>query len=224
MKNPSSPLRFLMFSLGFLAGGAASLSASELAWAQTEAALAVAPGQTECEAIFSFRNPGQTPVAIVGLMPDCDCVTATADSAAVPPGGHGFVKVTVALHGESGLLRKSVTVRTTPANAAPDRLILRIRVPAIATLEPEVLAWSGHDYGQAKEFRLRLNPEAHGRLKGVTSDFPDLALEVKPVEPDQLYRIIVTPQRTGTPRHITLKIAVDLNGTERVFPATVVLR
>lgn len=62
--------------------------------------------------VFTFRNTGSIPVAIVNIHPSCRCVTASHTLQAVRPGENGQVEVTFdGKQAAPGYFSKSVRVR-----------------------------------------------------------------------------------------------------------------
>jgi hypothetical protein len=79
---------------------------------------------------WPYRNVGSTPLEITATVPSCGCTASVAEPATVPAGGSGTLSVTYDPAGQSGDVRKTITVVTN--DPVHPRTILTILAKVIA--------------------------------------------------------------------------------------------
>jgi cytochrome c5 len=79
---------------------------------------------------WAFHNDGTAPLEIIAMNPSCGCTMGVADPKTVPPGGSGALAVSYDPSGQSGDVRKSLTVVTN--DPVHPNTILTIRAKVIA--------------------------------------------------------------------------------------------
>lgn len=80
---------------------------------------------------WAYHNDGTAPLEIRGTNPSCGCTASVADPKTVPPGGSGALAIVYDPAGQSGSVRKTITVITN--DPARPHTILTIRASVIAT-------------------------------------------------------------------------------------------
>jgi len=89
---------------------------------------------------WAYHNDGKAPLEIIAMNPSCGCTASVADPKRVEPGAAGTLRITYDPAGQSGDVRKSLTVVTN--DPLHPRTILTIRAKVIST-DDEVLP-NGH--------------------------------------------------------------------------------
>lgn len=85
---------------------------------------------------WPYRNVGSSPLEITATVPSCGCTASVAEPATVPAGGAGILSVTYDPAGQSGDVRKTITVVTN--DPARPRTILTILAKVVAEDLPAV--------------------------------------------------------------------------------------
>ncbi len=79
---------------------------------------------------WAYHNDGTAPLEIIAMHPSCGCTASVAEPRSVPPLGSGALSVTYDPTGQSGDVRKSLTVVTN--DPVHPRTILTIRGKVVA--------------------------------------------------------------------------------------------
>ena len=98
------------------------------------------PSNLKQDFSWAYHNDGRAPLTIISMTPSCGCTASVADPKSVPPGGSGALKITYDPAGQSGDVRKTLTVITN--DPTHPRTILTI-LAKVASTDDEVLP-NGH--------------------------------------------------------------------------------
>ncbi len=181
------------------------LSASaELSWKRTVQEFQCTPDDKSVEAHFTFTNSGKSTVTIKEIHTTCGCTTAKLDKKVYAPGETGEVVATYSLRGQSGALRKLVTV-TTDDGQQPAVLDIRVFRQEAFEVRPTLVYWRSGDAGEAKTVQLKAGAHS-AHVKSVTSSNPRVTATVKTVKEGGEYAILIKP--TDTAQRETAEITV----------------
>ncbi len=98
------------------------------------------PSNQKQDFSWAYHNDGKASLTILSMNPSCGCTASVAEPKSVPPGGSGALKITYDPAGQSGDVRKTLTVVTNDPKRP--RTILTI-LAKVASTEDEVLP-NGH--------------------------------------------------------------------------------
>lgn len=87
-----------------------NMKATTVKWNMESHAYGKVKAGTKIKHTFKFKNTGKEPLLISKVKPSCGCTTPSYSKELVPPGGDGFIDVTVDTSGKSGLQNNTVTV------------------------------------------------------------------------------------------------------------------
>lgn len=172
-----------------------SPSAFALDWKSQTQAVTTAPFQKEISITFEFSNHSSKPVTIREIETSCSCVRADSDRKVYPPGTSGVITAQFTVGDRGGLYERSVTL-VTDENDNPERLMLKVEVPDVATATPRSVDWKlGEEVGEKTvELKSLENLEIVFSTAQSTSD--DFSARLETVTPGQLYRLHIKPKAT----------------------------
>ena len=119
---------------------AASGAAPTIRFDKTTHDFGAIPSNQKHDVSWAYHNDGNAPLTIIAMNPSCGCTASVADPKSVPPGGSGALKITYDPAGQSGDVRKTLTIVTN--DPSHPRTILTI-LAKVASADDEVLA-NGH--------------------------------------------------------------------------------
>lgn len=177
-----------------------------LDWTRRDLAVAARPLQRSLDAQFTFRNGAAQPVTIRAVRTNCDCLEAATDKTTYAPGESGTLVARFTTGDRIGLYERAVEVITSESDT-PVRLVVRIDVPAPATVTPVNLLWPIGAEGSAKPVEIRV-------ADGVEIDFSEtfatndrFATRLETITPGRHYRVHVTPAATGEFANAAIRIS-----------------
>ena len=91
---------------------AASGAAPTIRFDRTTHDFGAIPSNQKQDFSWAYHNDGKAPLTIIAMTPSCGCTASVADPKSVPPGGSGALKITYDPAGQSGDVRKTLTVVT----------------------------------------------------------------------------------------------------------------
>ena len=119
---------------------AASGAAPAIRFDSTTHNFGAIPSDLKQDFSWAYHNDGKAPLTIISMNPSCGCTASVADPKSVPPGGSGELKITYDPAGQSGDVRKTLTVVTN--DPTHPRTILTI-LAKVASTDDGVLP-NGH--------------------------------------------------------------------------------
>jgi mono/diheme cytochrome c family protein len=119
---------------------AASGAAAAIRFDQTTHDFGAIPSNEKQTFSWAYHNDGKVPLEIIAMNPSCGCTASVADPKSVAPGATGALRITYDPAGQTGDVRKSLTVITN--DPLHPRTILTIRAKVISA-DDEVLP-NGH--------------------------------------------------------------------------------
>jgi hypothetical protein len=178
-----------------------------LTWKTNVQDFQCSPEEKSVDARFAFKNTGSTPITIKELHTSCGCTTARLDKKIYAPGESGEIVATYNFKGQTGALRKTVSVLT---DDTKEPMVLDIRVFRHEPFEvkPSLVYWRTGEPGEAKAVQLVANGyPVH--VKSVTSSNPLLAAAVQTVRDGERYTISITPKSTAQKEAGEITVTTD---------------
>ena len=144
--------------------------------------------------VFGFTNKGTTTLEILGVEPSCGCQAASLSSRKVRAGQSGQIEVTVETGGLTGVVDKSVTIRTNDPRQPSVSLSIR------AEVQPEITVSSASIYFETvpnrkevtKEIIITIPAERSIKILSAESSDESVAVKVEPVPESNGKRIKLT--------------------------------
>lgn len=155
-----------------------------------------AEGEKEFTATFVAKNTGSAPVVLTKLDSSCSCLKVEADTDTIAPGGSATITAVFDIAKLSGESEKSVYVTTDIPDSHETRLTVKVSVPAVASLEPNMLTWPLGSEPAPREAVFRVLREKPIRVLEATSSRESVSVELQTVEEGREYRIVLKPQST----------------------------
>lgn len=181
--------------LWFLSVAAASMLACEagIEWKQTNLSIKARPGEDLLRAQYEFSVSG-SPVTILRTQATCGCTTAMLEKDRYLPGETGVIEVVFDTRNRAGVQRKSVFVDTDDPEAPRSELVLEVYIPQILRMDPRFVYWDKNlDEWATKTIVLNVDVEEAVILESVSSDTPQLQVEVEKGKADGEWLVHVTP-------------------------------
>jgi hypothetical protein len=184
---------------------------AELAWKRPVQEFQCTPEDKSVDARFPFTNTGKQPVTVTSIKTSCGCTTARLEKKVYAPGESGEVGVTYSFRGQTGALRKLVTVKTDD-RAEPTVLDIRVFRHEPFEVKPSLVFWRTGDAGEPKQVQLLANSYPV-RVKGVSSSNPRVTASVQTVKEGEQYAVTVKPVSTAQKESAEITVTTD-------FPAS----
>jgi hypothetical protein len=180
---------------------------ADLTWTKTVQEFQCTPDDKSIDAHFPFKNTGKTPVTVRELHTSCGCTTAKLAKKVYAPGETGEVVATYSFRGQTGALRKLVTVHTDEGKP-PVALDIRVFRHEPFEMKPGLVYWRTGDAGEAKTVQLTANSyPVH--IKKVTSSNPHFVASLQPVKDGEQYAISVKPTTTAAKETAEITVVTD---------------
>jgi hypothetical protein len=188
--------------------------AAQLQWETRELEFSPSADQTQVTAYFKFQNIGQSEIKITSVSTSCDCTTAALQKNIVPPGEKGEIEATFNVGGRFGLtqntiLAESILVESTDPESPMTSLTLRVHIPAVAQVSPNVLQWALGTAPSPQVINIRILNDLPIHAVSATSSNPRILARVEQAVPSKEYRVIVEPKETSEPVTAVLRIKTD---------------
>jgi len=191
---------------------------SALEWDEKSKSAKLGPLVSEFEVKFAFANKSAHPVRILHVDTNCDCLSAAPDKRVLKPGEQGVLRANFTVGDRVGLYERAITVLT-DESAQPQRLIVRVEVPEIATVSPRTLEWSIGDRDATERPSLvEVAPGLVVEFPEVGYSAPGFKARVEPIQGGGKYRVWIKPDTTAT----AASVAVRLIGREKSGRSVVV--
>jgi hypothetical protein len=197
-------MRWLRLTLPCLLAGSC-LPGMALEWKAQTLSFTTAPFQTTQDATFGFRNTGPKPVTILEVESNCDCLDATADRQVYAPGATGVIKASFTVGDRLGLYERRIKVLT-DESPEPVRLLVRIEVPELVTLNPRSVAWAINEPAAEKHVDLEIVPGVKIDFSRVLPTSGDFSARLETVEAGRRYRVHLKPPATAQPANAAFRI------------------
>jgi len=168
-----------------------------------------APSQETHSSSFAFKNAGQKAVTISEIQTTCGCLGASADKTTYQPGESGVVSATIKLGTFEGEVIKSIYVLSDDAENPKRMLQMKIAIPRLMEISPEVTTWSVGDEPKPKKLTIKVLRDDPIVVTAVSSTRENFTAELRELEPGRSYEVIITPKTTAEPTLGAVRIETD---------------
>lgn len=172
-------------------GAFASLHALE--WKADTQTVTTSPFQSELTAVFEFTNRSSKPVRIREIETSCSCLRADSDLKFYPPGASGKITANFAVGDRGGLYERGITVITDEPDS-PTRLLLRVEVPDVATINPRSVTWLLSEPLVEKTVELICATGVEIEFSHAQLTSESFTAKLETVEAGKRYRVHLTPK------------------------------
>lgn len=180
-----------------------------LAFEPLEFAHQAAEGEKEFTATFVATNTGTAPVTLTKLDSSCSCLKVAADVLSIPPGGRATIEAVFDIAKLAGESEKSVYVGTDIPGAGEIRLPVKVNVPPVVSLEPNMVTWAVGSEPAPREAVFRVLREKPIRVLEAGSSREGVTAELRTVTEGREYRIVLTPRSTDAVMLGLVRIKTD---------------
>ena len=167
------------------------------------------PEQREIATAFTIENTGPSPVKITKLDSSCSCLSVEADSMEIPPGGKSTVTAVFDIGKSTGETEKSVYVTTDDPLAAEVRLPVKIRVPSLFEITPNITEWPLGGSPEPRTIAFKVLREKPVHVLEATSSRRQVTAKLETVAEGREYRVVLTPESTADTLLGFVKIVTD---------------
>ncbi|MFN0130685.1 MAG: DUF1573 domain-containing protein [Verrucomicrobiales bacterium] len=164
------------------------------------------PSADTHESQFVFKNAGSRPVTISEIQTTCGCLGASADKKTYQPGDSGVVTATIKLGSFEGEVIKSIYVISDDPKAFKRMLQMKITIPRLMEISPEVTTWTVGEAPTAKKLTIKVLREEPIEVTAVSSTRQNMSVELRELEKGRSYEVILTPKTTAEPTLGAVKI------------------
>lgn len=189
----------------------ASFSAEPLQWEQR--VIEKNAERHEIVAVsFRFKNSSDRQITIQSVTPNCDCLTAQLKKSTFAPGEQGQIDVVFNVADSTGPEFKSITVTTSENPNAPTELLLKVQIPRLIEVTPQLLTWRVGEEPTEKSADISLVAEPVITVTGVKSKNAEVAIHLQTIVPNRHYRLFVKPASTARPCRASFTLTTTLAG------------
>lgn len=189
-----------------------------LEWEKKTISLVAGYTETEVNAEYPFQNLGTEPVTITQTKTTCGCTVVALDSATIPPGGRGKVRVTFIIGERYGEQKKRITITTNSVDAPRAELELNVTLPPGPTITPVIQRWTVGSPLESKTTTLTLAPGGPLKITGITTNNRLFELAHTIADDGQSITITMTPRTTE--RNHGISVTVQTSDEERKIEKT----
>ena len=187
-----------------------SFAHAELIWEQKDLHLNAEPLQKEVIARYPFKNKGAEPVKFKSFKSACGCVSITASTMEVPPGGKGEVIVKFTPEFRLGDQKRPIVVQFDDAKQSRMALYLRVEIPEIVRPEPIFLRWGPEETLEPKTVTIVTDGKYPVESVSVRSKHPLWEAQITPIENTRNYTLQVVPKRGQGPLAQNVEVEAKL--------------
>ena len=181
---------------------------AELHWDQPIQNFRFTPDAKQVEAHFTFHNTGTQTVSIKSIKVSCGCTTTKLAKKSYGPGEQGELIATYAFHGETGDMRKLVTVTSDDRPDQPTVLDIRVAVHEPFEVKPVLVYWRTGDPVEPKTSQLTAAAFTV-KAKSVTSSNPRITATLETVKPGEQYLVSIKPVDTTQKETAEITVLTD---------------
>jgi hypothetical protein len=196
------------FFLIFLSAGWLN---AELVFESQQIELQAGLADEKAEAVFRFRNDGDTAITIKRVKSSCGCTVPELDKNEYAPGESGEIRALFTFGSRTGKQQKRITVETNEGSGKIHSLMFVTHIPQWGSIQPQLLRWTLDQELAPKEIRLQIELPDQVSVTGRTLEMEHFTIEETGSEPG-LRVYSVTPKTTAT--RVTERFEVTLSAGE----------
>ena len=181
---------------------------AELSFAAKSAERKAKVGEASVVADFKFTNKGKKPATISLIDSSCGCLKAKSDKTTYQPGESGVIQTEFFVKGLTGTLEKFIHIRTSTSNT-PTRLVVKVSIPEILSIEPKMADWNIGEGSKAKRVVFKVLRPQPIRILEVVPSRKSVTAKLYTVEEGRHYEIELTPGDTSKTLLGVVRIETD---------------
>lgn len=179
---------------------------AKLEFSETRIRYEAKPDDERMEAIFRFKNIGETPVLITKLSSDCGCTIPKLTKNRYMPGESGEVTAIFKFGDRKGPQERTVTV-TTSEGKSPYILTMEANIPELLSVMPRSLFFHPQDSQPAKSALIESKvPESPITDILITPSDPNCVVFLNKIIEGQWLLTIIKPDLTAEKQRIAVNI------------------
>ncbi len=202
-------MKSLLMALGLAA--AASVAEAKLVFESVNVGVTADPKQHELKIDFPFACEGEA-VTVSSVEASCGCISGAVDKKHLEPGEKGVVTATFKLGNFEGEIIKSIFLRSDDLENSNRQLTVRITIPKLISITPEVTSWGMGDAPTPKVVTVKVLDQKPIEVLSAVSGRENVTAEVREVEKGRHYEVVLTPKSTAAPMlgALTIKTNSDI--------------
>ena len=189
---------------------------AELSWTQKKVELDANAGTEVVEAHYHFTNSGTSPLDIRQVESSCGCTTAELTQRHYDPGQSGEIVARFTVAGRMGVQNKTLAVWSSD-QPIPTTLVLIVRIPEIAHLQPVFVTWAHDEPAKPKVITLEMLQDIPPKDITVQSSNSAISAELQTVLKEHKYQLVVTPTQTSQFASAILTVHCRFGDREQTF-------
>jgi|GEM_PF-2993951 len=144
---------------------------------------------------FQLKNPGGSPLKIEKVKPACGCTTVGGDKQVIAPGATGKITLKVDTKKFSGTIRKTAQISTN-ASKTSQTLTMTGKIETAVLIEPKLPRITVVRGVPIKPLTISLKKSSKNsfKLNKATSKSEVVSIEMKEIEANSSYELLVTPK------------------------------
>lgn len=206
------PWALLLGCQGLIGVGAvesvATPATQSLQWSQLEQTIDVPWDAKTVSASFTCTNSGAAPIRLT-VDSSCGCLATAPEPNPVPAGATGTLQISMPVGFRSGLVTKSILVRTDQVGVAPTNLQLRLNIPNLAEIRPSFVHWQIGDAARVQVVQATIQPGFPVTFTGIKASESVLSAVWEPNAARTSGRLLITPKSTALPWNGTVVLLTD---------------
>lgn len=161
------------------------------------------------EVRFSFRVEGTEPITIENVTTSCSCISAGADKKVYQPGETGEVKAVFKLGAFEGEQLKTLQVHSSDSMARSRQLQVRINIPKVYELTPEMTTWTVGEEPEAKTVTVKVLGDQAIEITEALSSREAVKAELREITKGREYQVVLKPDSTEKPMLGAVKLSTS---------------
>lgn len=195
-----------------LAFCAAMPAQAQLKWLDPEQSFKTKPADTKVQTGYTFTNLGAYAVTIQAVKASCGCTTTSLKKKTYEPGEGGVINTTFDIGNRRGTQTKRITVSTDDPKKSNRSLVLKVEIPRVVTVKPQLVSWSVDEAADAKVVDIAAAEGATIEIVEATPSNDRVAIEQKEVAEKTHYEVALSPATTAEKFRGFLRLKVKING------------
>jgi hypothetical protein len=181
----------------------------QLSWDTRQLDFHPKPEEAVVKGEFAFTNIGKTPVTITDVKTSCGCTTAALTKTTYAPGEKGAIATTFTIGDRTGLQQKQVVVRTDFPEEMFIQLTVRVFIPELLKLDPEIIRWPLNAKNDPRIFKLEAAAGQTIKVLGVRATDDRIFAKLKTLEAGKRYEVEVAVDGTAEPMRAFVRVETN---------------
>jgi hypothetical protein len=181
----------------------------QLSWDTRQLDFHPKPEESVVKGEFPFTNIGKGPITITDVKTSCGCTTAALTKATYAPGEKGTIPTTFTIGDRTGLQQKQVVVRTDYPEEMFIQLTVRVFIPELLKLDPEIIRWPLNAKNDPRIFKLEAAAGQTIKVLGVRATDDRIFAKLKTLEAGKRYEVEVAVDGTAEPMRAFVRVETN---------------